>query len=692
MAMDLKLIAARLRNCGKLQAFKRGESIQAHLIKQGISKNVFLANNVISMYLDLRSLCDAHKVFDEMTERNIVTWTTMVSGYTSDGNPNKAISLYRSMLDSREEAPNEFMYSAVLKACGLAGDLQLGRLIHERIGEENLKGDVVLMNAVLDMYVKNGRVCEADKAFSEISQPNSTSWNTLISGYCKAGLVDEAVGLFNRIPQPNGVSWNCLISGFVDKGSPRALEFLIKMHREGIVLDGFALPCGLKACSFCGLLTMGKQLHCCVVKLGLESSSFAISALIDMYSNCGCLSDAADVFHQEKVAVYSSVAVWNSMLSGYLVNEKSEAALGLLLRMYQSGLCLDSYSLSGALKICNNLVSLRLGLQVHGLAVISGYELDYIVGSVLVDLHANVGNIQDANRLFHMLPNKDIVAFAGLIRGCVKAGFSSLAFDLFRELIKLGFDADQFVISSVLKVCSSLASLGWGKQIHGLCVKKGYESETVTATGLTDMYVKCGEIENGIVLFDAMLERDVVSWTGIIVGCGQNGRGEEAIRYFREMIGSGVEPNEVTFFGVLTACRHSGLVEEGRSFLESMRCEYGLEPCVEHYYCVVDLLGQAGRFQEAEELIKEMPMEADKTIWMSLLTACGTHKNDGLVSVAAERLLKAFPEDPSVYTCVSNVYAMMGMWDRLSEVREAAKKFGAKESGLSWVEIGGSQV
>ncbi|KAL1188271.1 Pentatricopeptide repeat-containing protein [Cardamine amara subsp. amara] len=493
------------------------------------------------------------------------------------------------------------------------------------------------------MYVKNGRLSEANNAFSEIMRPNSTSWNTLISGYCKAGLIDEAVSLFHRIPKPNVVSWNCLISGFVDKGSPRALEYLVKMQREGLVLDGFTPPCGIKACSFGGLLPMGKQLHCCVINSGLESSPFVVSALIDMYSNCSSLSDAADLFCQEKPSFHNSVAVWNSMLSGYLINEENEAALGLLLQMYQSGLCFDSYTLSGALKICVNLVNLRVGLQVHGLVVIYGYELDYIVGSILVDLHANVGNIKDAYKLFHRLPNEDIIAFS--------------------------------------------ASLGWGKQIHGLCVKKGYESEPVTATGLVDMYVKCGEIDNGVVLFDGMLERDVVSWTGIIVGFGQNGRVKEAIRYFQEIINSGVEPNEVTFLGLLSGCRHSGLLEEARSILESMKSEYGLEPYLEHYYCVVDLLGQAGRFQEVKELINKMPLEPNKTIWMSLLTACGTHKNTGLVTVIAEKLLKAYPEDTSVYTSLSNVYASIGMWDRLSEMREAAKKLGAKESGMSWIEI-----
>lgn len=685
--MDLKLIAAGLRHCGKIQAFKRGESIQAHIVKQGISQNVFLANNVISMYVDFRLLSDAHKVFDEMTERNIVTWTTMVSGYTCDGKPSKAIELYRRMVESQEEAANEFMYSAVLKACGLVGDIQLGSLVYERICKENLKGDVVLMNSVVDMYVKNGRLSEATSTFKEILRPNLTSWNTLISGYCKAGMVEEAVSLFHRIPQPNVVSWNCLISGFVDKGSPRALEFLVRMQREGHVLDGFALPCGLKACSFGGLLTMGKQLHSCVVKSGLESSPFALSALVDMYSNCGSLSDAVDVFHQEKPALCNTVAVWNSMLSGFLINEENEAALGLLLLMYKSDLCFDSYTLSGALKICINLVNLRLGLQVHSLVVVSGYELDYIVGSILVDLHANVGNIQEAHKLFHRLPNKDIIAFSGLIRGCVKSGFNSLAFYLFRELIKLGLDADQFIVSSILKVCSSLASLGCGKQIHGLCIKKGYQSEPVTATALVDMYVKCGEIDNGVVLFDGMLERDVVSWTGIIVGFGQNGRVEEAFQYFHKMINSGVEPNEVTFLGLLSACRHSGLLEEARSILETMKCEYGLEPYLEHYYCIVDLLGQAGRFQEAEVLINKMPLEPDKTIWMSLLTACGTHKNAGLITVIAEKLLKAFPEDPSVYTSLSNAYATLGMWDQLSEVRETAKMLGAKESGMSWIEF-----
>ncbi|XP_010544468.1 PREDICTED: pentatricopeptide repeat-containing protein At4g08210 [Tarenaya hassleriana] len=686
--MDFKHIVAALRHCGKIRAFKRGESIHAHLIKQGLSRDVFVANNLISMHVVSASMDDAQKLFDEMSVRNIVTWTTMVSGYSCNGKPDKAIGLYTQMLKSESESPNEFMYSAVLKACGLLGDLELGRSIHERILQENLEGDVVLMNALLDMYVKNGRLSDAKNIFSKIPHPNSTSWNTIISGYCKEGLMDEAVNLFLLIPRPNVVSWNSLISGFVDKSSPRALEFLLKMHREGYELDGFALPCGLKACSYLGSLAMGKQLHCCALKSGLESSCFTMSALIDMYSNCGALSDASHLFYQyikDNASSSNSLGVWNSMLSGLVIKEENNAALKLLLQIYRSGLSIDSYTLSNALKICINLLNLRIGLQVHGLVVTSGYELDYIVGGILVDLYATLGNIYDAQKLFYKLPKKDIIAWSGLIMGCVKTGFNSLAFSLFRDIIKLGVDVDQFIISSILKACSSLSSLGNGKQVHGLCVKLGYESEHVTATALIDMYVKCGDIDNGISLFDGLSERDVVCWTGIIIGCGQNGRAKEAIQYFYEMINSAVIPNEVTFLGVLSACRHSGLVEEAVPIFESMKSEYGLEPHVEHYYCMVDLLGQAGRFEEAEDLIKDMPFEPDKTIWSSLLAACGTYKNARLVNVIAENLLKTSPEDPSVYVMLSNVYATLGFWDELSKVREGAKRLGAKHAGMSWI-------
>lgn len=687
--MYLNRIAIALRHCRRVQAFNHGKAFHSQLIKLGAVGDVFLSNNLISMYAGSPCLIDdAQKLFDEMLQRSVVTWTTMVSAYTRCGRADEAIRLYTQMLDSSSEKPNGFMYSAVLNACGSVGDLRLGKVIHERISSARLEFDTVLMNSLLDMYVKCVSLSDAQKVFDDMLDRNSTTWNTIISGYSKAGLMDEALNLFHQMQEPNVVSWNSIIAGFMGNGSPRALEFFSRMHREGFRLDCYTVPCALKTCACYGSLTSGKQVHCYVIKSGFESENFTLSALVDMYSNFSELIEAMKLFDQHSRCNASiSLALWNSMLSGYVINEHNCAALVLVSKVHCSGAQMDSYTYSGALKACINLLNLRLGRQVHGLVVTTGYELDYVIGSILTDLYARLGNIKDALGLFRRLPMKDTVAWSGLIIGCAKMRLSWLAFSLFREMVYLDVEVDQFVISFILKVCSCLTSLESGKQVHAFCFKSGYESEGVVVTSLIDMYSKCGDIENGLALFDSMAERDTVCWTGIIVGCGQNGRADEAIRLFKMMTESGLQPNEITYLGVLSACRHAGFVEEARTIFNSMKKEHGLEPRLEHYYCMVDILGQAGCFKEALDFIAKLPFEPDQIIWRSMLGACGTHKNIVLVNIIANHLLATSPEDPSTYVTLSNVYAELGMWVDLSKVRTAVKKVGAKKVGKSWIEI-----
>ncbi|XP_060961699.1 pentatricopeptide repeat-containing protein At4g08210 isoform X1 [Cannabis sativa] len=688
--MELNSVAKALRHCGRVGAFNPGKVLHSHLFKLGMFNDMFLANNLISMYMKFKFLKDARKVFDEMPVKNIVTWTTMVSAYADCGTPREALGLYTRMLDSKSDIPNGFMYSAVLKACGLLGDLKFGKMIHEGICNDGLESDTVLMNTLLDMYVKCGSLSNAKAVFDEILFANSTTWNTIISGYSKSGLMNEAVDLFQRMPEPNVVSWNSIIAGFADKGSLRASEFLHEMHREGFKLDGFTFPCALKTCGRHGLLEFGEQIHCYVIRSGFESGRFTVSALVDMYSDCNKLISAKKLFKQYSScnsSICDNLALWNSMLSGYVVNMHNKTALDLVSIVHRSGAVMDSYTFSAALKACINLLNSRLGLQVHGLVVTSGHEFDHVVGSVLVDLYARVGKINHALQLFHILPKKDIVAWSGLITGCSKMGFSELALSLFRNMHNLNLEVDQFVVSSILKVCSTLTSLRNGKQIHAFCTKKGYDHEGVVITSLIDMYTKCGEIEDGLALFESTTDRDTVCWTGIIVGCGQNGRAKEAIQYFHEMRESGMKPNEITYLCVLSACRHAGLVKEAQAIFSSMKLEYGLEPLLEHYNCMIDLLSQAGCFKEAEKLIADMPCEANETIWRSLLGACGTYKNAELLNVIDKNILATLPEDSSTYVTLSNVYAELGMWDSLCKARKTAKEVGSKEAGKSWIEI-----
>ncbi|WJX32577.1 hypothetical protein P8452_20885 [Trifolium repens] len=507
---------------------------------------------MISVYAKCSSFNDARNLFDEMPHRNIVSWTTMVSAFTNSGMPCEALKLYNEMLESKTEQPNRFLYSAVLKACGLARNIELGKLVHDHIFQSKLDVDIVLMNALLDMYVKCGSLMDAQRVFYEIPCKNATSWNTLILGHAKQGLIGDAMKLIDKMPEPDIISWNSIVAGLVEYASVHALQFVTMMHVKGLKLDEFTFPNALKACGLGDELMLGREIHCYIIKSGFESSCYCISALIDMYSNCNLLGEAMKIFYQffRNSPVSESLVLWNSMLSGYVAS----------------------------------------GDYVEALA------------------------------------------------------------------------------------CSSLASHQRGKQVHALCLKKGYEAERVITTALIDMYAKCGDIEDALALFGCLSEIDTLSWTSIIVGCAQNGRADEAISLLHKMIESDTKPNKITILGVLTACRHAGLVEEAWAVFNSIETKHGLIPCPEHYNCMVDILGQAGRFEEAGKLISEMPFKPDKTIWSSLLGACGTYKNRHLANIVAEHLLAISPEDVSVYIMLSNVYAALGMWDNLSKVREAVKK------------------
>ncbi|XP_042496608.1 pentatricopeptide repeat-containing protein At4g08210 [Macadamia integrifolia] len=688
--MDLNCVVGAIRHCRRILAFGHGKAFHSHLIKFGFLKEVFIVNNLIAMYTDFRFLEDAQQLFDEAPKRNVVTWTTMISAFTYAGRPLEALRYFNWMSESGSEMLNSFTFSTALKACALLGSLELGKSIHGNIPKVTLDSDTVLMNTLLDMYVKCGRLCDAQKVFDGALSPNSNSWNTIIAGYSKEGRMVEALNLFQQMPEPNVVSWNTIIAGLTLKESVQALEFTSTMHRKGIRFDQFTFPCVLKVCGSLHLLTVGQQIHCYVVKSGFDSDCYTGSALVDMYAKCTRVDEATKFFDQysrHEASVHDKLALWNSMLSGYVLNEHRDVALDLISKMHGSGAFLDSYTYSSVLKICIDLLNLSLGLQVHGLIVTSGYELDCVVGSVLIDFYAKLGDTMHALLLFQMLPKKDIIAWSGLIAGCVKEGSHFLAFSLFKDMFFSDIEVDQFVISSVLKACSDLAGFESGKQVHTYSIKSGYEMEGVIVTSLIDMYSKCGEIEASLKLFSGVSNRDTACWTGIIVGCGQNGKPEEAIQFFQDMLKSGAKPNEITFLGVLSACRHVGLVGEAWNFFRSMGVEHGLEPCLEHYSCMVDLLGRAGCFDEAEKLVLSMPYEPDHNIWLSLLGACGIHRNVELGKRIGRHLLAVSPEDPSVYVTLSNIYCCLGLWEESSKLRYAMKNLGTKEAGKSWIEV-----
>ena len=684
-APDFETIARALRHCCRVLDVNQGKSLHSYLIKHGLCSVLFIANNLIGMYSDLKLYDDAQKLFDEMPDRNVVSWTASISAHTRAGNPTEALRVFTHMLSCEAEEPNGYTFSAALKACAMVGDLETGKWIHDRVLRgTQLRFDTVLVNALLDMYVKCGSLVEARGVFDRTYLLNSTSWNTMISGYAKDGNMVEAEDLFRQVSEPDLVSFNTMIAGFAQRENPKTLNYVYLMHKQGLKLDNFTFPSVLKTCGSLRLWKIGEQVHNYILKSGFGLSSFAGPSLIDMYSSCGRMNEARRLFDEYskcRGSIVDRLPLLNAMVTAFVINRYDKSALALVSEIQKSGIGLDAFTLSSALKVCSNLQN-RTGLQVHGLIVTSGYQLDQVVGSSLINHYTICGKLEDSLRLFLRLPQKDSIAWTGLITSCVRQGSNQIAFSLFRDMISQKIEVDHFVASSILKACAGQPWLRGGEQVHAFCIKGGFESEKFILTSLIDMYSKCGNIEDGLKVFQTVLQKDAVCWTGMIMGCGYNGRATVAIELFQSMIESGEEPNEITFLGVLSACRHAGLVGEACNIFNTMREMHGLVPSLEHYCVMVDILSRDGQFEEARKMVSDMPYKPDENIRNSLLGASMIHQNADIGKLSFS------PSDASGYVTMSNIYASLGMWEDSAKLKQVMGRVSKKESGRSWIEVG----
>ncbi|GKC53507.1 pentatricopeptide repeat-containing protein [Tanacetum coccineum] len=246
--------------------------------------------------------------------------------------------------------------------------------------------------------------------------------------------------------------------------------------------------------------------------------------------------------------------------------------------------------------------------------------------------------------------------------------------------------ADQATLTSVLRACTAMALLELGRQVHVHVLK--YNRDLILSNALLDMYCKCGSMEDARFEFSRMVEKDVISWSTMIIGLAQNGFSHEALEIFQVMKSSGTKPNYITVLGVLFACSHGGLVDKERSYFESMEKVFGIKPGREHYGCMVDLLGRAGKLDEAVELIHNMEPEPDAVTWRTLLGACRIHRNMDLAAYAAKKVLDLDPDDAGTYILLSNIYANTHKWEDAAQVRKAMKGNNVrKEPGCSWIEV-----
>ncbi|KAK9083451.1 hypothetical protein Scep_029922 [Stephania cephalantha] len=452
------------------------------------------------------------------------------------------------------------------------------------------------------------------------------------------------------MPQPHAFLWNSIIKGCLNNNDPQeALFMYYKMVVAQAWPNEFTFPTLFKACAVVGAVEKGEQLHAHVMKLGLVGDGHVRSSAIRMYAKCGRVKEARQVLDESREA---DVVCWNAMIDGYLKCGDVEAATALF-----------------EAKEEKNVGSWN--------AMISGY--------------ARCGKIELAEKLFREMPQRDEISWSAIIDGYIKQGCFKEALIVFHEMQNSGARLRKSVLSSVLAACANVGALDEGKWIHAYISRNSIQLDAILGTSLLDMYAKCGRLDMAWEVFENMKQKRVFSWNAMIGGLAMHGRAKDAIELFLKMQrDENLKPDGITFVGVLSACAHAGLVEQGLQYFNSMKQKYGVEPAVEHYGCIVNLLGRAGLFAEAQELIKSMPMTPNAAVWGALLGACRTHGNVELGGKLGKLLLELEPQNSGRYALLSHIYANAGRWDDVANVRTLMKDRNIKTaSGRSVINLNG---
>ncbi|KAK9146514.1 hypothetical protein Sjap_006417 [Stephania japonica] len=519
--------------------------------------------------------------------------------------------------------------------------------------------------------------------------------------------LDMAILLFNHFtPRPNLFIYNSLISA-LSFSSTQSFGLYCAMLRSYIYPDEHTFLSLLKAVSS---LSHGKQIHGHAVVMGLSSYSYLLNSLIKMYLGNEEIVFAHQVFEQMPKR---DVVSFNIMISWYSKEGYSLEAIAMFHKMVDTGLQSDDFTMVGLLMSCGRLGDTHLGKSIHAWIErrkLGSSSWNSILFNALLDMYAKCEDMQSAIRIFNMCKEKDIVTWNTIVAGYARIGELKAAhglFDkmscrdlvswnsliagyaqnqnllasrnLFKDMIADGFEPDNSTIVSLVSATAEIGALDQGRWLHGWIVRAHIKLDAFLGSALLDMYCKCGTVERAYMVFNCITEKDVTAWTAMIAGFAFHGYGIKASALFWKMQDY-VMPNSVTFIAVLTAFSHSGMVDEGLKLFNSMKASYGIEPLVEHYGCLVDLLARAGRLSEAKDVIENMPMKPSRSIWGSMLNVCKVHGNIELAEIALAELSKLEPDKEGSYILLSNMYSACGRWNCSSKIRKKMEFHGLKKT------------
>ncbi|CAK9174752.1 unnamed protein product [Ilex paraguariensis] len=645
--INLSILDTKLLQCQTLRQFNQ---ILSQMIFTGYIKDAYAASRMLKFSTDSSfiHIVYSQKIFNRIENSNGFICNTMMRAYVQRNYPQEAVFLYKLMLENNV-CPDNYTYPILVRACTLRFLEFEGKEIHDHVLQTGFDSDVYVQNTMINMYAVCGNICGARKVFDESLVLDLVSWNSMLAGYVQMGNVEEANLIFGLMPKKNLIASNSMI---------------VLLGRSGRV------------------------------------------------------SEACLLFNEMQG---KDLVSWTALISCYEQNDMHEEALNTFVQMNANGIMVDDVIVISVLSACAHLSAVKTGELIHGLVLRIGIEsyinlqnalihmylmcgriraaeqlfsashhLDLISWNSMISGYLKCGSVEKARELFDSMLEKDIVSWSAMISGYVQLDRFSETLALFQKMQLGDIRPDETTLVSVISACTHLAALDQGKWIHAYIRKNGLSINVILGTTLIDMYMKCGCVENAVEVFDEMEKKGVSSWNALILGFAMNGQVERSLEMFSDMKKHGVEPNEITFVAVLGACRHMGLVDEGRCYFDSMIHSHNIEPNFKHYGCMVDLLGRAGLLKQAEQLINSMPMAPDVATWGALLGACKKHGDNEMGERVGRKLIELQPNHDGFHILLSNIYASKGNWDDVLEIRRMMVDQGVvKTPGCSLIEAGG---
>ncbi|XP_058083836.1 pentatricopeptide repeat-containing protein At3g29230-like [Magnolia sinica] len=522
---------------------------------------------------------------------------------------------------------------------------------------------VEIPSKLLRRSTEFGRMDYAELVFSDMEggkyYPEIFLWNHMIRGYAYNGPYEKCIYMFEKMPE-------------------RRLE-----------PNRYTYPYVLKACLELGDRREGEKIHCRVLKGGLDCVLAVSDTLLNFYIKMASCSDSFEMGHAENGRlgdarkifdgmVMKPVELWNRMISEYVNFGEVESGRSLFDEMPQRDVVSWNSIISGYTRVGDVKAAEYLFKQMP--------ERNVVSWTSMVGAFANSGDLRTARGLFNEMPERNTVSWNSMISNYNQCGEFQEALDLFVQMQSEDVILDGFTFVSALSACAHLGSLELGKWIHFHLMKDGFQLGVIIGTALIEMYAKCGDVDNAFRVFIKMVEKDVFCWNVMIKSLAIHGRIKDAIKIFSMIQREGFTPNSFTFTSSLFACNHGGLVEEGQRIFESMKRDFGMDPKIEHYGCLIDLLGRNGRLEEAHLLAREMPFEPDVTIWGALLGGCRVRSDIELAEKVMERIVELRSNESGVYVLLSNIYALEGQWPEALRAREKM------EERKIWKKAGSSSV